>query len=60
MFLAKITKPYYEFDGVPFFLPALSYGGVITVPKIPTKWPQSAGIDPVEKDPLLILKKCST
>jgi len=60
VFLAKLTKPYAEVNGVPIYLQTLAYAGVLTLPQIPLKWPQTAGIEQLEQDPLKILKKCST
>lgn len=58
--LVKLTKPHAILKGLPLYLHPLSYVGILTLPKLPLTWPQTAGIDKPEENPLTILKKCSS
>ncbi len=60
LMLVKLTKPYTTWKGNAVYLHSLAYAGILTLPMIPLKWPQTADIDPVERNPLKILKSCSS
>lgn len=60
LILVKMSKAFTIWKGVPFYLHPLSYVGIVSLPKIPLSWPQTAGIDRAEENPIEILKKCSS
>eukprot|EP00831_Metopus_contortus_P055403 TRINITY_DN4685_c0_g2_i2.p1 TRINITY_DN4685_c0_g2~~TRINITY_DN4685_c0_g2_i2.p1 ORF type:complete len:379 (+),score=85.38 TRINITY_DN4685_c0_g2_i2:148-1284(+) len=60
MFIAPLTRSYETYNDEEVFLHPLSFSGVITIPKLPVKWPQTVGMDSREKNPLKILKIISS
>lgn len=47
-------------NGVPVYLDPLAYAGIIHLPYLEKRWPETAGIEKVAKNPYALLQRTST
>ena len=61
MFIAPLVRPYTVYQGLPVYIDAYSYLGIVNIQVVEQEWPATAGL--VERTQLLpteVLEKSST
>ncbi len=60
LFVAPLLRPYVQIRDQDVFVEPLGYLGIFTLPLLKKEWPQTAGIEDEELEPLEVLKKSSS
>lgn len=60
LFVAPLLRPYVSIKERDLYVDALAYLGIFTLPVLKKEWPQTAGIDKIQLEPMEILKKSSS
>ncbi len=61
MFIAPLVRPYTVYQGLPVYIDAYAYLGIVNIQVVEQEWPATAGL--VERTQLLpteVLEKSST